>query len=274
MAKKNKKDVLGGNPLSSAYRYVYSAYSDNHHIKILLLLLLFSDEFVKTNPGISKRSEIEKAVWLKDFSRYCSSLDYSPITVEKLKHKYPTVIAKLRIIYKNNADIMVSNLIKIIDYLNTCFKGYVDVTFRPGFQVYIKSLAKQDTDAEKEAVHELYTETITKFRKKIKDYISIILLEDVKDNDQLNDKNIFLNDIVLIAMNMSLLAKLAHYNGDIPSSLIPPPWEGGGKKLPKKEILGKTKSIHKIPGDRKEYVKHKGKLITIKDYKELMKKKK
>ena len=46
------------------------------------------------------------------------------------------------------------------------------------------------------------------------------------------------------------------------------------KKLPKKEILGKTKSIHKIMGDRKEYVKHKGKLITIKDYKELMKKKK
>ena len=46
------------------------------------------------------------------------------------------------------------------------------------------------------------------------------------------------------------------------------------KKLPKKDILGKTKSIHKIPGDRKEYVKHKGKLITVKSYKELMKKKK
>lgn len=46
------------------------------------------------------------------------------------------------------------------------------------------------------------------------------------------------------------------------------------KKLPKKEILGKTKSIHKIPGDRKEYVKHKGTLITVKSYKELMKKNK
>ena len=52
---------------------------------------------------------------------------------------------------------------------------------------------------------------------------------------------------------------------------------GGGKKskkLPKKEILGKMICIHKIPGDRKEYVKHKGKLITIKYYKELMKAKK
>lgn len=52
--------------------------------------------------------------------------------------------------------------------------------------------------------------------------------------------------------------------------------EGGkkSKKLPKKEILGKMRCIYKIPGDRKEYVKHKGKLITVKDYKELMKAKK
>ena len=46
------------------------------------------------------------------------------------------------------------------------------------------------------------------------------------------------------------------------------------KKPPKKEILGKMRIIHKIPGDRKEYVKHKGKLITVKDYKKLMKAKK
>ena len=46
------------------------------------------------------------------------------------------------------------------------------------------------------------------------------------------------------------------------------------KKPPKKEILGKMRIIHKIPDDRKEYVKHKGKLITVKDYKKLMKAKK
>ena len=52
--------------------------------------------------------------------------------------------------------------------------------------------------------------------------------------------------------------------------------DGGkkSKKLPKKEILGKMRCIYKIPGDRKEYVKHKGKLITVKDYKEFMKAKK
>lgn len=50
---------------------------------------------------------------------------------------------------------------------------------------------------------------------------------------------------------------------------------GGGskksKKLPKKEILGEMRCIYKIPGDKKEYLKHKGKLITVKEYKELMK---
>ena len=59
--------------------------------------------------------------------------------------------------------------------------------------------------------------------------------------------------------------------------MLPLPFKIGGKKSKKpskKEILGKMRIIHKIPGDRKEYVKHKGKLITVKDYKKLMKAKK
>ena len=45
-------------------------------------------------------------------------------------------------------------------------------------------------------------------------------------------------------------------------------------KINKKEILGKERCIYKKPGDRKEYLKHKGELITVKDYKKLMKDKK
>lgn len=40
----------------------------------------------------------------------------------------------------------------------------------------------------------------------------------------------------------------------------------------KKEILGKNRCIYKKPNNRKEYVKYKGKLVTIKEFKELHKK--
>lgn len=46
---------------------------------------------------------------------------------------------------------------------------------------------------------------------------------------------------------------------------------GGSKKSVKKEILGKLRCIYKIHGLRKEYVKHKGMLITVTDYKKQMK---
>ena len=53
--------------------------------------------------------------------------------------------------------------------------------------------------------------------------------------------------------------------------------KGGGKKSkkqPKKEVNGVSRCIYKIPGDRKEYVRSKGKLITLKDLKKNMKPKK
>ncbi len=48
---------------------------------------------------------------------------------------------------------------------------------------------------------------------------------------------------------------------------------GGGKtkRANRKEILGKERCIYKKTGDRKEYVKHKGDLITVKDYKKIIK---
>jgi hypothetical protein len=56
--------------------------------------------------------------------------------------------------------------------------------------------------------------------------------------------------------------------------LIEPPPSTGGKKSSRathKEILGKQMRIYTKPNDKKEYVKHKGFLISIKEYKEHMK---
>ena len=53
--------------------------------------------------------------------------------------------------------------------------------------------------------------------------------------------------------------------------------QGGGKKSkkqPKKEVNGVSRCIYKLPGDRKEYVRSKGKLITLKNLKKNMKPKK
>lgn len=49
-------------------------------------------------------------------------------------------------------------------------------------------------------------------------------------------------------------------------------FSGGRKASVKKEICGRLRCIYKISGSRKEHVKHKGSLITVADYKKLMKK--
>ena len=47
--------------------------------------------------------------------------------------------------------------------------------------------------------------------------------------------------------------------------------QGGRKAYVKKKICGRIRCIYKIPGSRKEHIKHKGHLITVAYYKKLMK---
>jgi hypothetical protein len=52
----------------------------------------------------------------------------------------------------------------------------------------------------------------------------------------------------------------------------PPQFGGNTKitKLTKKDILGKSRCIYKKSGDRKQYIKHKGVLIAVSEYKKIM----
>jgi len=73
----------------------------------------------------------------------------------------------------------------------------------------------------------------------------------------------------IIAITINLKNKIKNEVVQDVSSVQP-----GGKKtksVNRKEILGKERCIYKKTGDRKEYVKYKGNLITVKDYKMIMK---
>ena len=61
---------------------------------------------------------------------------------------------------------------------------------------------------------------------------------------------------------------------ELPTTLSTSGGNAKVKKMAKKEILGRERCIYKKAGDRKEYLKHKGELITVKDYKKQMKVKK
>jgi len=75
----------------------------------------------------------------------------------------------------------------------------------------------------------------------------------------------------------TLKGRLREYNTKLNKYLLPQCIEklfgGGGsskKTNKKKNILGRERCIYKKTGDRKEYVKYKGDLITVKEYKIIM----
>ena len=59
-----------------------------------------------------------------------------------------------------------------------------------------------------------------------------------------------------------------------PAKKLKPTIQQGGKNTQrKKKIMGRTRCIYKKPNDRKEYVKYKGELVTLKEFKNNFKKK-
>ena len=87
-----------------------------------------------------------------------------------------------------------------------------------------------------------------------------------KPNDAtINDERVEVVEVYPVLITVSG----ASLNDKYPETVI---FGGLNKsKTPKKEILGKIRCIYKVPGSRKEHVKHNGQLISVSDYKKLMK---
>jgi len=84
----------------------------------------------------------------------------------------------------------------------------------------------------------------------------------------IKDRN---NDKVVLNDNMDTITSLKIE--DFNNTLFEASKQYGGRKAPvKKEVCGRLRCIYKIAGSRKEHLKYKGQLITVADYKKLMKK--
>ena len=117
-------------------------------------------------------------------------------------------------------------------------------------------------------------DNISSYNGMMNEYLKIIeLLQNNKKNSNYN-----LEPGEFSSLNLKLLAtdnKLPELPRELLTELS---ITSGGNakvtKINKKEILGRERCIYKKTGDRKEYLKHKGELITVKDYKKQMKVKK
>ena len=190
--------------------------------------------------------------------------------------------------YKNTLDGSLKKLFGMIDNKRSYEANelYLDVNFITEL-LYVLHLI----DLEKKCGNYIDTESIISSIGcgKIKDIFNIFKYD--ADSNKLkielksklkafiNDiKEVNSNGIVFSEYKKELLNAIDEFDNIdlIEPSSVPENTIGGNNKITrtsKKEILGKERCIYKKSGDRKEYVKYKGGLITVKDFKKLMKSK-
>ena len=286
MEKKNKEMFKGEGGKIGDFS-ISSALNTNHEIKIAILLWFFLPELYLRIISSKSRSNIE----IFAFTHYIGIIEaLYDLLITSINKGTSIKFSDLKNIENFHLKYFIKDLLKELNELrgldintDTIAKEFIDkcksLTFRgsvyPNINSYhtyvFKFLTSMDTEREKYII------------EKVKEVINALIKEGKSgfDEYQLNNGNQFTIDITrMCESKLDLLTdinKLLTHWRDVCNEKISPWGESGGKKskkLHKKEILGKTKSIHKIPGDRKEYVKHKGKLITVKSYKELIKKNK
>jgi hypothetical protein len=219
------------------------------------------DDTETTNIGFDKRTiTINKNKHKEYCEKLASTINKTRIHIRLKKPEEENNISKVI----GNIDIILDNIDIILSrHSNQPKNSWIEELER--IRIYlIKARVVYSTDTD---FKDIYTVEKEKEEKRIADSINIysqnLQIEKEKQEERMLQNNIsgtFQNGQV---KNMD----------DYPNN----PTIGGSpkiKKANKKDVLGKERCIYKISGDRKEYVKYKGNLMTLKDYKNIMKKKK
>lgn len=139
-----------------------------------------------------------------------------------------------------------------------------DTLFKNIYEKYIEDVEKYIKEDKNSDPQDPELPNFDRYETYLTDKIGIEIITKMNDklyNDLLQSYKDRLNNVSSKAIETELRI-LSSQNG------------GGNAKITKqskKSILGKERCIYKKAGDRKEYLRYKGDLITVKDYTKLMK---
>jgi len=244
-------------------RYLYSAKKIK---KIIDERIVTIGEVFMGSHGIIRGNPVHHTTKTTTLEKTKPSITYDYMEYE-IYNKYKNRMSDTRIPEYNKAI--------LIGELNENYSNYIDsdliyVIF--GIEYLNEVLGKTDEKTKQIIILEIKT------LKEDKVIIEGIIqgLQNIQKEKELDANTILEYYNTLPSINKEIFKKyFATYYIKIKASLQTMTTGGGNKikKTTKKQILGKERCIYKKTGDRKEYVKHKGNLITVKDYRTLMKKK-
>jgi hypothetical protein len=190
-----------------------------------------------------------------------------------------TIDDKPNIRSKTNKELLeegtvVNNLVDILTMIDVRIKckNYIDKT-KPDESQFLLDWSSGLGCSKIKEIFDCFKSDVVRLdiNEKLKTKITEYIQEQINNNKNTSEQKSLLSQLLITIDNT-----------DIPDrkTVIKDFFQtfGGGnikiKKTVKKEILGKERCIYKKSGDRKEYLKYKGGLITVSEYKKLMKSKK